>query len=64
MLYKISAQIESVISAASTSKAIGFSATLPERSTCLARPLNQIVVGQTPEQQPDVALVMAPKRGK
>lgn len=27
--------------------ATGFSATPPERSTCLARPLNQIVVGQT-----------------
>lgn len=26
--------------------ATGFSATPPERSTCLARPLNQIVVGQ------------------
>jgi len=30
--------------------ATGFSATPPERSTCLARPLNQIVVGQIAQQ--------------
>jgi len=33
--------------------ATGFSATPAERSTCLARPLNQIVVGQSPLDQQD-----------